>query len=137
MKRFTCLLIILAAGTVAAHAQNFVNTGSGVNTVDAREDQEAAGPARSEPAAKVIYADPYSMEHITMQEEDNILHFENLPDMVMTMHITDGNGNEVLARSLSRKNNTARIKGLKKGIHFVTLMSDNTGIRKSFTLNRN
>jgi len=137
MKRFTLLLVFVIAGLSAANAQNFTNTGSGVNQIDKDDERENAGPAKSDPAPKVIYSDPYSMEHITMEQEENAIRFDNLPDIAMTLHITDGNGNEVLTKKLSKKNGTADVKRLRKGIHFVTLMSDNTNSRKSFTLNRN
>lgn len=137
MKRSTLLLVFVIAGFSAANAQNFVNTGSGVNQVDKDDERENAGPAKSEPSPKVIYSDPYSMEHITMEEEENAIRFDNLPDIAMTLHITDGNGNEVITKKLSKKTGGANVKGLKKGIHFVTLTSDNTNNRKTFTLNRN
>lgn len=135
MKRFTLLFVFVVAG-FSANAQNFTHTNSGV-IKDTEDNQQQSGPAKSDPVVKVVYADPHSMEYITMDMQEDKIFFSNLPDMAITMHITDGNGNELFARKLSRKNNFADIKRLKKGLHFVTLLSDNTGSRKSFTLNRN
>lgn len=137
MKRFTLIFAMLTA-TVAVYGQTYSNTGSGVNKIDTKaEEEEASGPSRSDAVTKIVYTSPYSMDYTTMDVQDNKIQFNNLPDIAMTLHITDANGNELISRRLSKKSAIADISRLKSGMHFVTIISDNSNTRKVFTLNRN
>jgi len=138
MKRLTLLAIFFAAYNAASAQNTFSNTGSGLNQLDMSDrEEEASGPAANTSSTTVVYADPYSMEHTTMDISENTIQFNNLPKIGMIMHITDAKGNELITRKLSAKNNTANISHLKNGVHFVTLVTDNMSRRKSFMLNRN
>ena len=136
MKRSYLIFALLIAGNTA-FAQNYTNTGSGVNKVDIKDDEETTGPSRSDAVTKVVYANPYSMDYMTMDVQDNKLQFNNVPDISMTLHITDANGNELVNRRMTRRSAMADISRLKAGMHFVTIISDNSNTRKVFTLNRN
>ena len=137
MKRSYLIFALLIAGNTA-FAQNYTNTGSGVNKVDIKDDEEeTSGPSRSDAVTKVVYASPYSMDYMTMDVQDNKLQFNNVPDISMTLHITDANGNELVNRRMTKRSAMADISRLKAGMHFVTIISDNSNTRKVFTLNRN
>lgn len=134
MKRFMLLMLLSASAVTVAQAQTFSNTGSGTNHIN-MEDEQEAGPSKKE-ASNIVYENP-SIDQTSMDVQENTLSFLNLPENSMTLHITDANGNELITKKLTKKNSTADITRLKKGMHFVTITSDNTDNRKSFTLNRN
>jgi hypothetical protein len=137
MKIATLLLSTTLLGIGQAQAQGFTNTGYGVNTVSLADEAETTEPAKPAPAAKIVYITPQSMEPVTMNDDGGSISFQNLPRIAMTMHVTDERGNEIMRHSVSAKHNIVQLKKLGKGMHFVTLVSNNTDNRKGFTLNRN
>jgi hypothetical protein len=136
------ILFLLTVGINAAQAQPSIeNTGSGVNQTtvsddDNDADQNAAAAGKAE-ANRAAMANAISMDYMTMNVQDNAVVFDNMPNLnSITVHITTANGDEVITKKITAKNNKVSISRLRKGVHFITLTTDNSDSRRSFTLNR-
>ncbi|RYY30350.1 MAG: T9SS type A sorting domain-containing protein [Chitinophagaceae bacterium] len=117
------------------HAQAFNSTGSGNHTL-APNDIDAAEETIAPPAPRVMSANLNPVEAILMEHEGSKLMFDQLPPVnSLTVHITDADGTELITRKLGAIRESVDIKKLKKGMHFVTIISENSATRKSFTLN--
>ena len=128
MKRLFILLLSLLSFS-EVQSQNIINTGSGTGQMPADDAEETAAPAR------VVVNDATSMEIASMHQEGHQIIFDQLPAInSLTVHITDASGNEVISKKISAKKNVIDISRLKQGMHFVTLVSDRSDRRKSFTL---
>ena len=83
-----------------------------------------------------VYSDNM-LAQATMSVKENKAFFGNIDGIsVLKVFVTDTEGEVVYSGSLNKKNNAINIKSLRKGLYFVTLLSEKTDHRKSFTLNR-
>lgn len=130
MKPLSFLFVLLLAA-FSGQAQELASETPGTGKSSAKTEM-----ATSSPNPRIVYADPYSTDHTQMELQGNILSFQNLPKTSLKIHITNGSGREVAVKSLSIKKNTVDISRLENGIHFVTLISENNGSRKTFSFTK-
>jgi hypothetical protein len=121
------IIFAFAVSSIAAKAQPAASV---------HDDNKNPATTSAAPS-KIVYASPYSLDYTTMTVDGNNLSFENLPQQgSLTLYITDSKGNEMMSQKLYSKRNTTNIARLKDGMYFVTLISENTTARKSFTLSK-
>ena len=97
--------------------------------------EAGGGNNKTTPSATIVYADPSSLENTLMTQVEKHIVFTQLPPAKSLMvRVTDANGNQVISKKISDKKNVVDISRLRKGMHFVTLISEQTNKKKSFTL---
>lgn len=127
MKSFM-LICLLSTMTIAAQAQS-------VNNKIPVSETPATPVITGNTASKPVYAGQDGMSFINMRVKDNWAFFDNIDGLgLINVHVTNASGREVLSRRISGKTNAVDVTALKKGLYFITLISENTENRKAFTI---
>lgn len=132
MKKLLSLALLLCSFLASNAQANFSQEekGSGNTTV--------TSTSATAPAKKVVYVDGTNkMNLIEMSVADGWASFHNLDGIdALRLYITNSNGDIEIDRKVSSRSNAVEIGRLKAGLYFVSLVNENNGQRKSFTLNK-
>ena len=134
MKAVIFILLVLSASYGAEAQSTFSNTGSGLNDItrfiDPRDSISDDNEIVTRPDASAI-AD---LNGATIEVTDDEVIFDGLPDRLVTVHLTDADGELLLSRSISNMKNTIGIKRLGAGVFYITLIYKED--RRNFTIER-
>ena len=130
MKKFIIATTLFVATAVIANAQTLASAAP----IADLEKKEATTAPPAAPAPTIKYEAP-TVQTATMNVESGYVYFTNMPERGdINMYLTDARGNIVNKKIINSRRSKVDISRLDKGVHFITLQSDYTGLKKTFML---